>query len=293
MSEYIGTPAQGLRDDTAIWRVKIDYVSLTSGEFHVPLPISNKDARTYSTDGEAACRSAGIGSLSEDRRVVWKDAGGRSGYAVSSSHEVGARIFFGHEKAPPLAELGGAACDTLFEAGELLPLISRNTNGVTRIDLAADIKTDVSPFDFIAAGRGGRQKSISRINSAKGQTVYIGSPHSERRMRVYRYFEPHPRHEFLRVEVMCRDELARAAATDVLLHGIGDAWRAAITPYGLEHELIYGARTDRKMERTLRNEPTSAGKLVWIHKQVVPALRAAIKSGLISADTLMALLEQD
>jgi len=178
-------------------------------------------------------------------------------------------------------------------ASELLPFISRNADSVTRIDLAADIKTDVMPFDFVAAGRSGRQKSISRINSAKGQTVYIGSPNSDRRLRVYRYYEPHPRHEFLRVEVMCRDELARAAATDVLIHGIGEAWRAAITPYGLEHELIYGARTDRKMERTLRNEPTAAGKLVWIHKQVVPALRAAIKSGLISADTLMALIEAD
>lgn len=192
-----------------------------------------------------------------------------------------------------MIELGGAACDLLHENGELLPLIARNTEGVTRIDLAADFETDVSPFEFVAAGRSTRQTSISKIDSAQGQTVYIGSPKSDRRLRVYRYSAPHPRHKFLRVECMLRGDLARSAATDVLTHGAAEAWKVAIGVYGLEHELIYAARSDRKFERTLRNEPTAAGRLRWIHTQVVPALRDAIASGLIDLETLNDLLTTD
>jgi len=274
----------------AIWRIKIDYLSATTGELHVPLPIANKDGRTYSTSGEAACRRAALCSLAENQIDLWSDKGGRSGYAVSSSHEVGARVFFGHEKAPPLIELGGAACDCVYQAGELLPFISRNTEGGTRIDPAADLASTVTPYELVSAGRSSRQRSISRVESDKGQTVYIGSPKSDRRLRVYRYAPPHPRAAFLRVECMLRDDLARAAATDVLTHGMAEAWKVAISTYGLEHPLIYAARTDRRFERTMRNEPTSASRLAWIHKQVVPALRGAIKAGLIDLETLNDLL---
>lgn len=276
--------------DEAHWRVKIDYLSATTGELHAPLPIAGKDGRTYSVFGGTAATRASLFALSDDRGVLWKDTGGRSGYAVSSTHEAGARIYFGHEKAPPLIEIGGAACDLLHANGDLLPFISRNTEGITRIDLAADIETSISPEDFVGAGRSSRQTSISRIRSAQGQTVYIGSPKSDRRLRVYRYEDPHPRSKFLRVECMLRDDLARSAATDVLCNGIAEAWRVAISAYGLEHPLIFGARTDRRFERTLRHEPTSAGKLKWIHKQVVPALRAAMASGLIDLATINDLL---
>ena len=277
----------------AIWAVKIDYVSATTGELHVPLPISGKDGRTYSVNGSSACRSACLSSLSDDAAHVWTDKGGRSGYAVSSAHEVGARVFFGHEKAPPLIELPGAACDMTHRSGELLPFLSRNTEGVTRIDLAADLEHDILPFDFVAAGRSARQRSVSRVDSDKGQTVYIGSPKSDRRLRVYRYAPPHPRARFLRVECMLRDDLARSAVTDILNHGIAEAWKVAISVYDLEHPLIRAARTDRRFERTLRNEPTSAGKLAWIHKQVVPALRSAIKAGIIDLDTLTDLIQAE
>lgn len=279
--------------NAAIWRIKIDYLSATSGEFHVPLPQTNKDGRTYSTDGGTACRHAAVNSLADAPDARWQDKGGRSGYTVSSAHPVGARLFFGHASARPLIELGGAACDVVHGAGELLPFIARNTEGVTRIDLAADLETDVQPFDFVAAGRSSRQRSASHLDSDTGQTVYIGSPKSDRRLKVYRYVAPHPRHKFLRVECMLRDDLARAAATDVLLNGTAEAWKVAISTYGLEHPLIYAARTDRKFERTLRSEPTSASRLAWIHKQVMPALRESIKAGLIDLQTINDLLTEE
>lgn len=275
------------------WRVKIDYVSATSGELHAPLPIAGKDFRTYSVHGQTACLRAGFSSLADDSGFLWQDKGGRSGYAVSAAHEIGARVFFGHATAPPLIELPGAACDLTHSSGELLPFLARNTDTVTRIDFAADLPTHIFPFDFVAAGRSARQTSMSKIDSPSGQTVYIGSPKSDRRLRVYRYRAPHPRAPFLRVECMLRNELARAAVTEALNNGIASAWRVAISVYGLEHPLIYAARTDRKFEATLRNEPTSAGKLAWIHRQVVPALRQAIKAGLIDLQTLNDLIEQD
>lgn len=278
---------------TMAWRIKIDYLSATTGELHAPLPIAGKDGRTYSVHGSTACRRASLSSLVDDSGVLWTDKGGRSGYAVSSAHEVGARVFFGHETAPPLIELPGAACDLVHSSGELLPFMSRNTDGITRIDFAADIETFTMPFDFVGAGRSARQRSISKIDSDSGQTVYIGSPQSDRRLRVYRYRHPHPRSQFLRVECMLRGELAKAAATEALVNGIASAWQIAVSVYGLEHPLIYAARTDRKFEATLRNEPTAAGKLAWIHKQVVPALRTAIKDGLLDLKTLNALIEQE
>lgn len=280
-------------DQMMRWRVKIDYVSATTGELHVPLPQTNKDGRTYSTDGGASCRSAALNSLFDGQAQSWQDKGGRSGYAMSSAHTVGARVFYGHEKAPPLIELGGAACDVVHSSGELLPFLARNTESVTRIDFAADIETFEYPFAFVGAGRSARQRSISKIDSDSGQTVYIGSPQSDRRLRVYRYRAPHPRAKFLRVECMLRGELAKAAVTEALLNGVASAWQVAISVYGLEHPLIYAARTDRKFEPTLRNEPTSASRLAWIHKQVAPALRAAIASGLITWQQLADLIASE
>lgn len=265
----------------AAWAVKIDYVSMTSSEFHVS-PQDSTIAHHH-VDIEATIVWAWMCSQRDFNPddMQWRPVSPRSGYTRSAQHPIGARYFAGHATAKPLLELGGAACDYLQGKGQLLPLIERNIDGVTRIDFAGDIVTDLTPADFLSFGRSPRHLSAGRAVSATGETEYIGAPTSDRRCRVYRYAPPHPRADALRVEAILRRELAKAAALELSSRSIEDVWSAACQPFSFKCPLWRQPAQSLSPRETLRNEPTNASRLRWLEKQIRPAVIEAHKAGLI------------
>jgi len=207
---------------------------------------------------------------------------GRSGYPHSASLPIGARLFWGSPTARPLLELGGAACDALEARGLLLPYVTAHVDGVTRLDLAADITCDDTPAEFVAAGYSTRYAASGRAVSPTGSTEYIGSPTSDRRCRVYRYAPPHPRADALRVEVVLRRELAKDAAKALAISSLSDVYRTAARPFDFRSAKWKAFKTvDRLARSTLPNEPTAAGRLRWLETQIRPAVLSAHKAGLI------------
>lgn len=265
----------------AAWRVKIDYVSLTSGEFHVVPQDSTIAHLDVVTEAYHSWCAVCDDQVSVQTANEWRPVGARSGYTRSAQHPIGARYFAGHATAAPLLELGGAACDFLRERGLLLPLIERNIEGITRLDLAGDITTNLRPSEFLAFGRSTRHASAGRAVSASGETEYIGSPTSDRRCRVYRYAPPHPRSDALRVEAVLRRELAKSAALELSNSDVSAVWSASLAPFDFKCPLWRQPSNSLSPRVTIRNEPTAASRLRWLEKQIRPAVLEAHRAGLI------------
>lgn len=274
-------PITPVRATDSHWRAKIDYLSVTSGDFHVPHDPTTPADPAYLASGAHACRAAGLHSLASEPVDCWSPQNGRSGYVRSSAHPVGARLFTGHATARPLLEMGGAACDRTFDAQELLRFIQRNVEGVTRIDLAADLTCDVSPAEFVSAGLSPRVGTRASASSATGQTEYIGSPKSDRMCRVYRYAPPHPRSDALRVEVVLRREQAKTAALALCTESISAVFWAFSASFCFAHPQWRLPVDLIEVRRTLPRERTSAGRLRWLEKQIRPAVLSAHRDGLI------------
>jgi len=282
------TAFPGYNQEESHWRVKIDYVSVTSSLLHVFDPVTGETFHDPSLYAVTACRAAHLAPVLSDDPRLWTPTGGRSGYSHSAQHRMGARLFWGSPNARPLLEIGGAACDALDAARLLLPFLARHTESVTRLDVAADLTCELSPSEFLSYGRSSRHAASGRASSATGETEYIGSPTSDRRCRVYRYAPPHPRADALRVEVVLRRELAKQAARDLPTRPLAEIYASAAQAFEFRCPQWRFPVTSKEPRATIANEPTAASRLRWLEKQIRPAVLAAHQSGLIDLRSWLA-----
>lgn len=138
----------------------------------------------------------------------------RAPYSYARRSDDVTRTLYVHPLASHFTfEASGTHCQRI---AQLIPRVMREMAGMfSRVDLAVDIQTDVTPVDFDKAVDAPLIKTRSKLESSTGQTVYIGSRSSERFARVYRYFPPHPRAKLLRVEFQHKGEYANALAAEI------------------------------------------------------------------------------
>lgn len=255
----------------------IDWISFTLDRKE---PISN----SYGLDNEARELLRRISN--EHKSYIYdgqgfEPCGGRPPYRYALGRaDAGVRVFGGGPQTGVLYELSGRACEGIrgFDAasGFLSPIVER----LTRLDIACDLRTDTRPNKFANARSHKGFRSISFIQSDSGETVYVGSPKSDRFCRVYRYNPPHPRSALLRVEFVFRRGLARDAARS-LLSAASFAQFVAIlgNTYGWSHaEWQPHYQTDERLKVavvTRGNEDT----VRWLYTQVVPAIRRLMAEG--------------
>lgn len=272
----------------AEWRCKIDYVTLSSAKLHVPIYPDVPIDPTADLEATTSLQSLGVlaAELYDVRR--WRRGAGRSGHARSAYHDIGVTIFYAHPFNKPIVEFGGAACDLLHANGELLPLVQREYEDLTRLDLAADLVCDTAPSSFVAHGFSARYASDGHDRSATGETQYIGSPKSDRSAKVYRYAPPHPRSHALRVEVTLRRELAKAAGQELCCRSVSHVFSMAAQPFQFKSPQWRLPTSDRLTLATLRSEPTNASRLRWLATKIRPAVIRAHQAGLIDLSIWLA-----
>lgn len=263
------------------WRCKIDYVSISSPLLHVPPDPDIPFDPTPALEASLALRALGVFNPTLHAPLMWRVGAGRSGHKRSLYHSIGIVIFFGHPFNPPLIEIGGAGCDLINSTDELLPLVQRECDRITRLDLAGDLTCEVSPLTFVSAGVSSRYVSDGHANSATGQTQYIGSGKSDRHAKVYRYAPPHPRSDALRVEVTLHRELAKSAAQELCTRRISEVYAMACKPFSFKSPQWGLPTTDTLPRISLRSEPTSASRLRWLTQKIKPSVQQAHKDGLI------------
>lgn len=208
---------------------------------------------------------------------------GRAPYRYSMARDDGGvRLFGGGNPNNVLVEISGRGCDGLRNK-EIGQRVAGSVAGrCTRFDYAVDIRTGVLPVDFTSARKPNHFKHTSIINSKNGQTVYLGSPRSDRFARVYRYYPPHPRHQLLRSEFVFRRGLAKSACGHYAKQVHESDFTATCgNTWGIDHEQWQpGSVTDEKLRTVARSRPMDQ-TLSWLYSQVAPAIARLIKEDAI------------
>lgn len=180
-----------------------------------------------------------------------------------------------------LVEFTGQGCEWLRQKGELQNLIKAVQERVTRIDLAIDIKTTTDPRSYVDEGVSERFQSFGDFESSTGHTIYVGSRKSDLYARVYRYTEPHPRSEYLRVEHVFKKDRAKSFCSYMLQHTPLQAAQAAIAIFAWKSPeiAVFGADV---ASMTVTREAVSQGKTErWLISQAAPAFKKLCESGQI------------
>jgi len=152
---------------------------------------------------------------------------------------------------------------------------------LSRIDIAIDVETDQTPDEFVSQRVGGRQSNEARFSGQSGLTRYIGSPHSERYMRVYRYSEPHPRAGLLRVETVFRRAYAKLVGETVIRHGLETVAAQALEDFGFGGAIEFNEVVEPVKLTPYPAERNGGKTLRWLITQVAPAFKALVREGTI------------
>ena len=219
----------------------------------------------------------------------WTPRTARAPYNASMLRADHGTTVFAHQMLNHgLVEVGGIGMDTLGGIEAELEIATEVQARLTRIDIACDIFTDVQPDEFCAHRVAGRFKSWGEQKSESGHTIYVGSRTSDRYARVYRYYEPHPRHQFLRVEHVLKAEQAKQAvevlkttSLDHMVAMLGNTFgwtHAAWTPESETDEAVKAWRPERRAGKTV----------MWLHSQVIPAIVKLHREGTIDARQIFA-----
>jgi hypothetical protein len=212
----------------------------------------------------------------------WELSSGRPPYGASYRTDKGISIYYNARLPHCLIEVSGRGCEYLQSLGILKRLIQWVHLKVTRIDIAVDMHCATSPSDFVKESQSARFKSRQSVTSETGDTEYIGSRSSERYCRVYRYAPPHPRHAFLRAEMVFRKQNAKLFVEKAIQCGF-DLTALALGAgqvYGFEHaswnlsgnEIPLSSWTpEREQGKTVR----------WLISQVAPAFQKLVSEGVI------------
>jgi DNA relaxase NicK len=191
------------------------------------------------------------------------------------------RISFGGTSGSALVSLSGKACDAVLRYLSLRDIALSSGGRATRIDLATDLETDVSPSAFAESRTSKAFKTQGTFTSETGETVYIGSRQSERFCRVYRYSPPHPRSKYLRVEIECKGDFAKNVCNQLLSTSLTETTLSVNLPYGWSHPIwdTNGATVSKIPARAYDGD--GANTLRWLEQTVVPAIKKASEAGLI------------
>jgi DNA relaxase NicK len=198
-----------------------------------------------------------------------------------SRPDVGVSLFAHESMDKALVEVSGRGCHYLAQHTDILAVLRVLLNNLTRLDVAVDIVTPCDPQDFITTRGETRHVTTAFIDSRTGRTAYVGSQHSDRYVRVYRYADPLPRSDMLRVEFVFRRELARAEAATIVAHGLLESARYFGECFAFQHPCwVLGASTaDIAKQRGLGHR--QANSVLWLVTQVFPAIRRMAREGIL------------
>lgn len=204
---------------------------------------------------------------------VLAPAMGRKGHSASISHaDTGAVFFMGGTNTVSVFEAGGRACRLIGTSIGDEAFASAAAKTCTRIDVAVDF--DLPPADIASyvSGWSKRIKAHSWVTSPTGQTLYLGSPTSERFARIYRYAEPHPRAKFLRVEIVSRRKHAKSVCEAIQAEGLAATAATLLAKLELQGKHFASFEPSSVPITPIENKRTSARRLLWLLRQVTPAI---------------------
>jgi hypothetical protein len=178
-------------------------------------------------------------------------------------------------------EFSGKGLAYLRWANQEYAILEGFSSFFSRVDIAIDLEQGVSPQEFMKYRKGGRQLTNANLSSPSGDTCYIGSMHSERYMRVYRYSAPHPRSHLLRLEMVFRRAYAKQVGSQILALGLDAVAKTGLEEFGFGGLVDFEENTPEADLSIYRPERNGGKTLRWIITQVAPAFKKLVKEGII------------
>lgn len=218
--------------------------------------------------------------------VQWEPCAGRRPYAHARRSSDASRTLYVHPELPYFTfEASGVACQ---RAQEYMPALCAGFAGLfTRIDIAVDIETETRPEEFLEAVHAPLIKTRSVMKSSTGETCYLGSRHSEKFARVYRYFAPHPRAHLLRAEFQLKSSyanaLARRIAEGVALESIASGFGLQ---FGFKHPCWQVETEPTKLK--VATHAQSGNTIAWLTQTVAPLMRRLRDEGRLDIEAWIA-----
>lgn len=214
---------------------------------------------------------------------------GRAPYnSAQQRKDHGLMVYANQRLDHALVEVGGIGMDTLGGVERELALIKEVASRVTRIDIAVDIFTDVQPDEFCSLRDAGHFKSWSEAKSESGHTIYVGSRSSDRYARVYRYYAPHPRHQFLRVEHVLKAEQAKRAVPMMVTGGLPVFAAMLGNTFGWTHPCWTPDADTEEAVKAWRPERREGKTVAWLYSQVLPAMVKLHRAGVVNLHQIWA-----
>lgn len=190
----------------------------------------------------------------------------------------GVRIYGGGPLDLISYEISGRACEGIRGYANASEFLAPIVGNLTRLDCASDIAAATRPSEFSNQRSHKGFRNISFISSDTGETVYVGSPKSDRFCRCYRYNPPHPRSGLLRVEFVFRKGLAKSAGEALINAGSWEVFTSQLgNTWGFTHPVWQpGNQTDERLKspKLARGDEKTE---VWLYKQVAPAIQRLLK----------------
>lgn len=209
----------------------------------------------------------------------WIEGGGNRIFNRRIRSKLGGfMIFWNPDKNFSLIEFSGTGVQELREHKALFPIVKQYGEFLTRIDLATDWETSVTPKEFAEYRESGRFTTYTEMSSETGDTYYVGSFKSDRFARVYRYSPPHPRHALLRREFVLRGAYAKQAASDLQRVRIREYLASLDRTFGFCHRLSLRSETSKKVHAPARASSMGSTER-WLFSQVLPACKKLIDDG--------------
>jgi len=232
-------------------------------------------------EDESALFKEAVGSAHE-----WQIVKPRAPYSYAKRSEDASRTLYVHPLANHFTlEITGSHCQKI--AASIPELLNAFWPYVSRLDIAVDMETTVTPKQFYEACYAPQIKTHSILESATGQTVYTGSRSSERFARIYRYNHPHPRAHLLRAEFQLKGEYAIAAAQAIADGTSVDSLAAGLGQhFGFKHPCW----NDRDIAPTKLKVPShaqSGNTVFWLTSTVAPLLKRLEREGKLDVKAWM------
>jgi hypothetical protein len=240
-------------------------------------------------DGYAQAIASGLQDMFgvELRQFVFggtwrKEERSRAPYTDAWTQGEGIKLFASPNLTHACIEISGQGCENLLDPENSLgKVLLACKDRVTRIDVACDIETQISPMEFVGEVSHERMRTSGFVISDTGSTCYVGSQKSERYARVYRYNPPHPRSHLLRVEHVYRKDYARKVAQECAMSGIEAVGMASGIAFGWKHGVWQPTVIDSPDISVTRERGNSGNTVFWLINSVAPAFHRLCKSGAI------------
>lgn len=215
--------------------------------------------------------------------MAWAIVKPRAPYSFARRADDNTRTLYVHPLSAHFTfEASGAHCSRIKP---LVPYVLRDFADVlSRIDLAVDMETTVTPLEFDTATNPARINTRSRMSSSTGETVYVGSRSSERFARIYRYKAPHPRAHLLRVEFQLKGAYARALGAQVgdgeALNGIAAALGQT---FGFQHPVWQPDAEPLPLK--VQTHAQTGNTVFWLTNTIAPLMRRLEREGKLDVES--------